>query len=228
MCGRFSLVRDGRQLLSAFPGFVFPDDPQRRYNIAPSMQVLAVPNDGSGAARTFEWGLIPFWAKDPKIGSRMINARAETLSEKPSFREAYRRRRCLIPADGFYEWRRAAPGGRKTPMYIRLESGEPFAFAGLWECWRDPDGNSRETCAIVTTQPNDLLAGIHNRMPVILPPSVYGDWLEPAVRVPEQPDPLLVPYPPDAMAAHPVSEYVNNPRNDGPECVRPADTGLLF
>jgi putative SOS response-associated peptidase YedK len=232
MCGRFSLVRDGTQLLASFPGFLFPDDPPQRYNIAPSLQVLAVPNDGTRAARTFRWGLVPFWAKDPKIGNRMINARAETLAEKPSFREAYKRRRCLIPADGFYEWRKAPSGGPKTPMYVRLRSGQAFAFAGLWESWRGTGDTPLETCTIITTQPNALMAQIHNRMPVILPPDAYAAWLEPAVRAPEGPDPLLTAYPAEAIEAHPVSDYVNNPRHDGPECVRPADgpgdTGLLF
>ncbi|MFH1574977.1 MAG: SOS response-associated peptidase [Acidobacteriota bacterium] len=232
MCGRFSLVRDGTRLLASFPGFTFPDNPPQRYNIAPSLQVLAVPNDGSRAARAFEWGLIPFWAKDPKIGSRMINARCETLAEKPSFREAYKHRRCLIPADGFYEWRKENSGGRKTPMYVRLRSGLAFAFAGLWEFWRAPDGTSRQTCAIITSQPNALMAGIHDRMPVILSVEAYDAWLDPAPRSPGGPDPILVPFPAERMEAHPVSDHVNNPRNDSPECIRPADgpkdTGFLF
>ena len=231
MCGRFSLVRDGTQLLGSFPGFLFPDDPQQRYNIAPSLQVLAIPNDGSRTARSLGWGLIPSWARDPKIGNRMINARAETLAEKPSFRSAYKNRRCLVLADGFYEWRKEPTVGGKTPMYVRLRSEEAFAFAGLWETWREPDDGSRETCTVITTVPNTLMAGIHNRMPVILPPDAYDAWLDPEPRHPEDPDPILTAYPSELMEAYPVSDRVNNPRNDGPDCIRPCepqDTGLLF
>ncbi len=222
MCGRFSLVRDGRQLLQAFPGFLFPDDPPQRYNIAPSLQVLAALNDGSNRARMLGWGLIPFWAKDAKIGNKLINARAETLAEKPSFREAYKRRRCLIPADRFYEWRKE-PGGTRTPMYVRLRSAKVFALAGLWESWRAPDGATRDTCTVVTTEPNALMAGIHNRMPVILPRHTYADWLSPDPLPQDQASGPLAPYPAAEMEAYPVSTYVNRPGNEGPACIQPAD-----
>jgi putative SOS response-associated peptidase YedK len=211
-------------LLQAFPGFVFPDDPPQRYNIAPSLQVVALPNDGTGNARMLSWGLIPFWAKDPKIGNKLINARSETLSEKPSFREAFKRRRCLIPADGFYEWRKE-PGGARTPMYVRLKSGQAFALAGLWETWQAPDGASRETCTIITTQPNALMADIHNRMPVILPPEGYSDWLSPDPLPPGAAGDLLRPYPAEEMEAYAVSTYVNRPGNEGPTCSQSVDGG---
>jgi putative SOS response-associated peptidase YedK len=164
--------------------------------------------------------LIPGWAKDPAMGSRMINARAETLSEKPAFKTAYRRRRCLVLADGFYEWQTSTLG-EKTPMYIRLVSGLPFAFAGLWETWHDADGSALLSCTIITTTPNDLLVSIHNRMPVILPPQAYTNWLDPAERSPLDLNPLLQPYPAALMTAYPVSKTVNNPKNDTPHCMVP-------
>ncbi len=168
MCGRFTLTTSPEQLRAAFYGLSVPDQVQPRYNIAPTQPVAVVANDDKFQMDFFIWGLIPSWAKDPAIGSRMINARAETLAEKPSFRAAFRRRRCLVLADGFYEWRQE-PGQRsKTPMYIKLKSGEPFAFAGLWENWNSPDGSNVLSCTIITTEPNSLMQSIHNRMPVIL------------------------------------------------------------
>jgi len=163
--------------------------------------------------------LIPSWAKDPVIGSRMINARAESLAEKPSFRSAFRRRRCLVLADGFYEWRK--DGARKTPMYIKLASGRPFAFAGLWENWFSPDGSNILSCTIITTQPNTLMEPIHNRMPVILPPEAYPVWLSPSEQDPARLSALLSPYPPAQMTAFPVSTLVNSPANDSPGCIIP-------
>ena len=223
MCGRFSLVRDGTQLLESFPGFVFPDDVPQRYNIAPSLEVAAVVNDGTGTARFVKWGLVPHWANDPKIGNRMINARAETLSEKPAFRDAYRKRRCLVLADGFYEWRKEPGEKRKTPLYIRLKSERAFAFAGLWETWRQPDGKALSTCTIITTEPNALVASIHNRMPVILSPDGYETWLDPEPRDPDDLGRLLLPYPDSEMTAFEVSTRVNSPKSDGPECIQPAE-----
>jgi putative SOS response-associated peptidase YedK len=180
MCGRFTLVADPNDLREAFPWVNIPDGINPRYNVAPSQPVAVIPNDGKNRLDFFTWGLIPSWAKDPAIGNRMINARAETLIEKPSFRTAFRRRRCLIPADGFFEWK-VEPGRKtKTPMYIRLKSGKPFALAGLWERWDSPDGSTIFSCTIITTQPNELMQVIHNRMPVILPPQAYSLWLDPA------------------------------------------------
>jgi len=179
-----------------------------------------VPNDGKNRLDFFVWGLIPSWAKDPSIGNRMINARAETLLEKPSFRNAFRRRRCLILADGFYEWRKE-PGG-KTPIFIQMEDGKPFAFAGLWELWRAPDSSEVLSCTIITTEPNDLMASIHNRMPVILPERAYSRWLESGEVDPGPLVELLKPYEASPIRAYPVSPLVNNPKNDLPELISPA------
>ncbi len=167
--------------------------------------------------------------KDHKIGNRLINARGETLAEKPSFRTAFKRRRCLIPATGFYEWQRNPDSRTKTPMHIALKSGAPFAFAGLWESWHSPAGQSIQSCTIITTEPNDLMAPIHDRMPVILPPDAYNHWLDPAERTDLQD--LLVPYSAQEMIAHPVSTLVNSPINDTPDCLKPAqppEQGALF
>ena len=164
--------------------------------------------------------MIPSWAKDPAIGNRLINARAETLADKPSFRTAFKRRRCLIPADGFYEWRKD-PGG-KTPMYIRLKSGDPFAFAGLWEAWHSAEDETLLTCTIITTTPNSLMEKIHDRMPVILKPDAYDRWRDPAEQEPGKLSGLLKPYPASHMTAYAVSKRVNKPENDSPELVVPA------
>ena len=228
MCGRFTLWLQFGDLVKAFPDFEFPDPTSAgaealtpRYNIAPTQQLAVVPNNGENEVEFFRWGLVPFWAKDPSIGNRMINARGETASEKPAFRAAYRRRRCLILADGFYEWRKE-PGERtKTPMYIRLASGEPFAFAGLWEAWGSEEAPLL-TCTIITTRPNALVAPIHNRMPVILPRASYDSWIDPAEVPSGALDDLLTPYPAEEMVAYPVSRYVNSPSNDSPACIAAA------
>jgi putative SOS response-associated peptidase YedK len=221
MCGRFTLTLTGEQLALAFPWLNVATDLTPRYNIAPSQMVAAVPNKDVRQLEQFRWGLIPFWAKDPRIGNRMINARAETLAEKPSFRAPYRRRRCLVLADGFYEWQSRPGQRRKTPFHIRLASQEPFGFAGLWDTWRSPDGSRIESCTIVTTRPNELLKPIHNRMPVILQPDDYARWLDPAELPPSTLQPLLEPYPSADMIAFPVSTVVNDPRNDIEECTIP-------
>ncbi len=222
MCGRFTLIANRKKLAEAFAGYELPQALAPRYNIAPSQAVAVIANNEQQKIELFQWGLIPFWAKDPTIGNRMINARAETLAEKPSFKNAYRRRRCLVLADGFYEWKKV--NGAKTPMYIQLAGGEPFGFAGLWESWQSPDDSTILSCTIITTTPNDLLAEIHNRMPVILPASAYETWLDPAERSPDHLDGLLNPYPAAEMTAVPVSTLVNNPKNDVPECVMPQQT----
>ncbi len=157
MCGRFTLTADPNDLREAFPWVNIPEGVGPRYNIAPSQPVAVIPNDGQNQLNFFVWGLIPSWAKDPAIGNKMINARAETLAEKPSFRTAFRRRRCLIPASGFFEWKQEPGSKAKTPMYIRLKSGKPFALAGLWDRWDSPDGSTVFSCTIVTTQPNELM-----------------------------------------------------------------------
>lgn len=221
MCGRYTLKADKKQLTETFVDLEFPNNMPSRYNIAPTQPIAVVANTGENKVDFFTWGLIPSWAKDPAIGSRMINARAETLAEKPSFKTAYKRRRCLVLADGFYEWKKELGSSVKTPMYIQLESQEPFAFAGLWESWHNSDGSHILSCTIITTAPNELMASIHNRMPVILPPAAYPQWLDPAEQNPSNLQPLLQPYPSEEMTAFPVSRTVNNPRNDTPECVIP-------
>jgi len=220
MCGRFTLTLDLDGLQSSFPGFAPPAMAAPRYNISPTQPVLAIPNN-SHKMEFMVWGLIPGWSKDPSMGARMINARAETLAEKASFKSPYKRRRCLIPADGFYEWK-VTPGSKaKTPMYIQLKGGQPFTFAGLWEIWH-PSDESILSCTIITTAPNEFMAGIHDRMPVILPPSAWEEWLDPQ----EQPlgslNHLLAAYPADQMEAYPVSTLVNSPANDRPELILPA------
>ena len=221
MCGRFTLFEADKVLSREFGvSGISPLSP--RYNIAPSQPVACVRAVPAGAGREFalmRWGLIPSWSKDPAIGNRLINARSETAREKPSFRSAFRRHRCLIPASGFYEWQRRERG--KQPFYIRMRDGRPFAFAGLWERWEPPDGAAVETCAILTTGANAILAPIHDRMPVIMPPGGYDRWLDPAIRDPDSVTPLLVPFPPEMMIAFPVGTRVNAPSNDDPGCVEP-------
>jgi len=221
MCGRFTLTLDTKQLRDALPWLTIPDGLQPRFNIAPTQPVAVVPNDGNSRLDFFTWGLIPSWAKDPQIGNRLINARAETLAEKPSFRSAYRRRRCLILADGFYEWKQVPGRKTKTPMYIRMQDGGPFAFAGLWENWHSPDGSEILSCTIITTQPNKLVQDIHNRMPVILPEDAYELWLTPGELPSQNIDHLLQPYTKTEMDAYPVSTQVNSPANESPECITP-------
>jgi putative SOS response-associated peptidase YedK len=224
MCGRFTLTTDKKKLTETFSEFDIPEDLAPRYNIAPTQPVAVVANNGQHKVEFFQWGLIPSWAKDPSIGNRMINARAETLAEKPSFKNAYRRRRCLVLADGFYEWKKEPNSTSKTPLYIRLTSGDPFVFAGLWESWHGADGSNILSCTIITTTPNEMIAEIHNRMPVILPPEAYTQWLDPAERGPDQLSGLLKPYSAEQMAAYQVSKMVNNPRNDTPDCITPVAT----
>jgi putative SOS response-associated peptidase YedK len=221
MCGRFTLFVDPADLMDAFPEFVFPEEMPQRYNIAPTQPVAVVANNGQKQVEFFRWGLVPFWAKDRSIGNRMINARSETLAEKPAFRAAYRRRRCLVLADGFYEWHKEPGQKRKTPYHIRLKSGSPFAFAGLWESWRSPDEEMVLSCTIITTQPNDLVAAVHHRMPVILDRAAYDLWLDPAERGPQELGSWLRPYPSSEMVAYPVSTVVNNPANEVADCVVP-------
>jgi putative SOS response-associated peptidase YedK len=221
MCGRFTLFEADKVLSKEFGvSGIPPLSP--RYNIAPSQAVAAVRAAFAGADREIallRWGLIPSWSKDPAIGSRLINARAETAGEKPSFRNAFRQRRCLIPSSGFYEWQRQERG--KQPCFVRMRDGRPFAFAGLWDRWESPDMVVIETCTILTTAANAVLAPIHDRMPVILPPAEYARWLDPALRDPDSLSSLLVPFPPDEMMAFPVSPRVNVPTVDDERCISP-------
>jgi len=219
MCGRFTLAVNPSDYGDEFGAIDFPEKFQPRYNIAPTQPVLAVPNDGKNTATFFLWGLIPSWAKDPAIGSRLINARGETLSEKPAFRGAYKYKRCVIPADGFYEWKTESGTKIKIPHYIRLKAHKPFALAGLWDEWQGADGTSVRTCTIVTTEPNSLMATIHNRMPVILRPQAVPDWLDSSPRAPESLKDLVQPFPADMLELYPVSTLVNSPANDRAECI---------
>jgi putative SOS response-associated peptidase YedK len=222
MCGRFTLTVNPGEVQESFSAYSFPQSFAPRFNIAPTQPVLAIPNDDRNTADFFVWGLIPMWAKDPSIGNRMINARGETLEEKPAFRGSLKYKRCLILADGFYEWK-GAPGKKgKIPFFIHMKDRKPFAFAGLWDSWTSPDGSLVKSCTIITTEPNELTGLIHNRMPVILHPRDYAKWLDPSPQTPEQLKPLIKPFPADRMDAYPVSTMVNTPANDTPQLVVPA------
>ena len=228
MCGRYSLHSNPHVVALQF-GLAHPPEYEARYNVAPGTPVLAVRADANHAraGRLLRWGLIPSWAKEPGIGNRLINARAETVVEKPSFRSGFQRRRCIIPANGYYEW--AAAGGRKQPYYIRPEGDELFGFAGLYDRWSGAeDGQPIDSCTIITTDANALTRPVHARMPVILPVEAYAHWLDP-----DNPDldaltALLRPAPDDAMSIHPVSLRVNNVRNDGPALIEVEHTRLLI
>ncbi len=221
MCGRFTLFEADKVLSKEFGvSNVPPLSP--RYNIAPSQPIAAVRTPHTGIGRELallRWGLIPSWSKDPAIGNRLINARAETVREKPSFRNAFRRHRCLIPTNGFYEWQRQERG--KQPYFVRMRDGRVFAFAGLWDRWESSDKDVIETCTILTTAANTVLAPIHGRMPVILPQAEYARWLDPALKDPDSLSPLLVPFPPEEMLAIPVSPRVNAPSTDDEKCIAP-------
>ena len=218
MCGRYSLISDLTALQLRFD-FDPPITPHTsRYNIAPTQNVLTVrPEEGRNVAEHMRWGLIPSWAKDMSIGNRAINARAETLAERPMFRTALRRRRCLILADGFYEWARV--GKARQPMRILLSTGEPFAFAGLWESWTNSEGETIHSCTIVTTTANDAMRPIHDRMPVILLPQHESAWLDSPNEDTAALSTFLIPYPPATMEAYPVTPLVNSPANDTPEVI---------
>ena len=216
MCGRFTLRSSAAEFANLFRIDV-PFEVAHRYNIAPTQPHPIIRADGEHRVSTARWGLIPSWAKDRKIGYKLINARAETVAEKPSFRSAFERRRCLIPASGFYEWQVTHSG--KQPQLISLTGGGLLAFAGLWERWEKGE-QPLETFTIITTTANDLLSPIHNRMPVILPPEVFDVWLDPEVS-PEAAQKLLQPFPAEEMQHHAVSTIVNNIRHETPECVEP-------
>lgn len=220
MCGRFSLTSKGQRLRERFGLTEGPDEIAARYNIAPSQPVLVIPNRRQRLLRPARWGLVPQWARDPSIGQRLINVRADTLAARPAFREVLERKRCLIPADGFYEWRR--DGKQRRAFYVRARDGAPMAFAGLWDVWRPRDGGDPiASCTIVTTEPNELLSSIHDRMPVVLPPAAYDAWLDPHPRAAAELASLLVPYPAAALDAYEVSSWVNTPDHEGPDCIAP-------
>jgi putative SOS response-associated peptidase YedK len=216
MCGRFTLRVSPQAVARAFNVADVPEF-SPRYNIAPTQQVLAIrAHNGERQASFLHWGLIPSWADDPKIGNRTINARADGVAVKSSFRSAFKRSRCLVVADGFYEWKKT--GAAKQPYFIRLKKDRPFAFAGLAEHWHRSD-KAIDSCTIITTDPNEMMAEIHDRMPVILSPDDYDLWLDPEFEGKEQLQSLLRPYPADETTAYAVSTLVNNPKNENPACV---------
>ena len=219
MFGGFSLTSDLVELARRFEfdGNLLELEPN--YNVAPTQNVLTVVGGENRRGKFMRWGLIPQWAKSASIGSRMINAKAETVAQRPAFRSAFRRRQCLVLADGFYEWQRA--GSLKKPMRIVRESGEPFAFAGLWAVWKDPDGNTVPSCTIITTEANDLLRPIHHRMPVILPRQMEEFWLDRDVQDTAALEDALKADPSELMQTYQVSTLVNSPRNNGPQVLEP-------
>lgn len=221
MCGRYTLATPESWIREEFGLGPLPFELIPRYNIAPTQEVLAIVRGPEGLrAGWLRWGLVPFWAKHESIGNRMINARSETIAEKPAFREAFRKRRCLIVADGFYEWRQDGDG--KTPVWIHLATRRPFAFAGIWERWQPPEGVPVVSCTIVTTEAIEALRPIHPRMPVILPPPARETWLDPAAS-PEALAEVLRTRPTEELGFHDVSTLVNSPRNDDPECIVEAE-----
>jgi putative SOS response-associated peptidase YedK len=230
MCGRYTLSQSAEAIAKSFD---ISDTQnitslQPQYNIAPTQAVLVVLQNQDINKRVLQrlrWGLIPSWAKDASMGAKLMNARAETVAEKPSFRAAFKRRRCLVIADGFYEWQHqeGKKEGKKQPFYFQLQDKQPFAFAGLWEHWQPPEAEAEEiaSCTILTTNANELMQPIHDRIPVILQSEDYDLWLDVQVQDPEMLKPLLQPFPAEAMTAYPVSTVVNNARNNTPECIVP-------
>lgn len=217
MCGRYTLT-ESVNLIERFNLDGSDNHPQPRYNIAPTQNVPVILNESPNKITMVRWGLIPFWAKEASIGQKIINARAETLDQRPSFKHCLQRKRCIIPTDGFYEWKK--DGSTKKPYRITLENGELFGFAGLWDTWQDPVGQIIRTCTIITTTPNELIEPIHNRMPVILPKESEHDWLDSTI------DGRLMtgifkPYPADIMTVYEVPSLVNSPKNDVVDCIAP-------
>ena len=228
MCGRYTLRHTTQQIVARFAvtdvvdaTFAEMRADAPRYNIAPTQPIAVVTENSPRALQMMRWGLVPSWAKDPSIGSRLLNARAETLIEKPSFRTALSRRRCIIPADGFYEWKKA--GKIKQPLRIRRKDDELFAFAGLWDEWQSPDGSPLRTCTIITVGANSVLADIHDRMPAMLRPEDEAAWLDGSTSAVPELLSLLAPYPDDEIEAYPVSLAVNSVANDNSACIESFD-----
>jgi len=219
VCGRFTSLL-APELLAVIYEVFPPEHTSQRYNIAPTQQVAIVREsiDASRSLSSAHWGLIPHWAKDRSIGSRMINARSETVHEKPAFRQAIKTRRCIIPASGFYEWT-ATPVG-KQPYYITMRDGSPFSFAGIWDSWTAPDGSELESCSILTTSANTLMASIHDRMPVILYQGEFDRWLDPGNTDPRHLQHFYQPYPPELMTAWQVSRQVNSASHNAADCIQ--------
>ncbi len=225
MCGRYTLAKPYKSIVTHFKAKTSQVSFKERFNIAPSQHVPTVINDGYKRKISFlRWGLIPSWAKDESIGMKTINARAETISEKPSFRDSFRSKRCLVPADGFIEWARNTK--EKIPKYINLKSRELFGMAGIWAEWNS-DGQSIQTFSIVTTEANDLIGKVHHRMPVILNPENYSNWLDPTASS-SQLKSLLVPFPSEKMNVRSISKAVNSAKNDSPDCLNPTEQTDLF
>ncbi|GIV83081.1 MAG: DUF159 family protein [Candidatus Roseilinea sp.] len=222
MCGRYTLTVDPERLMARFQLTRADFVARPRYNIAPTQTVAVVYDASPRTLSAARWGLIPSWAKDPSIGARMINARAETLMEKPAFRSLLKRRRCLVLADSFYEWRKN-PDGSKTPVRVMLASEEPFALAGLWDAWKTPAGEWLSTCTIVTTEPNALVAPLHDRMAAVLLPENEAAWLSHDCDDTAFLQSLLQPFPAERMKCYPVSSRVNSVKNDDPALIRPAE-----
>jgi putative SOS response-associated peptidase YedK len=236
VCGRYTSTSTSDQVAAFFAAEeVKTEELPLRYNVAPSQQVYAIaerrPRDGVDQSQrqlgSFRWGLVPSWAKDPSIGNRMINARAETLSSRNAYKRALVRHRCIIPADAFYEWQIRELGGRRqnAPYVIRHRDGSPLAFAGLWEVWHDAEDQPLRTCVIITTEANRLLAPIHDRMPVVLPPDAWDEWLDPENQDVARLQKLLVPAPAKEFEAYEISTLVNNVRHEGPELIEPIRQG---
>jgi putative SOS response-associated peptidase YedK len=234
MCGRYTHLFTWKQLHRLMELASWPiDELDERYNVAPTQFAPVVRVSGTAGRREgamLRWGLVPSWAKDPAIAARLINARAETIAQKPAFRHALRRSRCLVPISGFFEWRQSDPHTRKQPFYIHpAEPGDIFALAALWERWSSPDAAPMETFTLITTVPNSLMLPLHDRMPVILPSESWSAWLDPACTDPQVLQPLLRPCDPAGMRAYPVSTLVNSPKHDSPACIqRSQSQGLMF
>ena len=221
MCGRYTLSTP-TDLLSDLYELETVVATQPRFNIAPTQEAPIIrigPETGKRRLDLLRWGLVPFWAKDSDIGSRMINARSETVAEKPAYRVSLRKRRCLVPADGFYEWQ--ATGGPKQPFFFHRKDGYPFVMAGLWDRWEKGDDGPLDSFTILTTSPNEIVAPVHKRMPVILAPEHHQDWMSPSLEDVSSLMALLVPDSSSTLEAYPVSTYVNNPAHEGPDCVDP-------
>lgn len=218
MCGRFTITIEPVFFQQELDLGSVPGEWKPRYNAAPSQDIPVVLNKDTRDVEMLRWGLIPFWAKDEKIGYRMINARSETIQEKSSYKNAFKQRRCLILADGFYEWQKQSGKAPKVPYYFQLADGAPFAFAGIWETWNPPEGEPVRSCSIITTAPNELVAMAHNRMPVIFDKGMMWDWL--AEKPADALQNMLVSYPAEQMRARPVGLAVNNPKNDSEICVQ--------
>ncbi len=219
MCGRFTQISSSTEIARVFD-LAYVPHLEPRYNIAPTQKVAGILRSNPESEREFKWlrwGLIPHWAKEQSIGNKLINARGETVAQKPSFRSAFRRSRCLIIASGFYEWQQQK--NRRQPFYIQQIDNLPFALAGLWSTWKSPEDETIDTCTIITTEANEIMQPIHQRMPVILESTNYDLWLDPTVRQPEFLQSLVIPYDSDRLKVYPVSTLVNNPRNDNPECI---------